>query len=228
VPVARLVDRLLTAAMSEWVLLNVLRFHRQDPDYRAQQAARIWRELPAPATAERRVGILGLGALGADAAAKLAALGFPVLGWSRRPKSLPEISTFSGDDGLAAMLPQTDILVCLLPLTPDTHGLIDQSLLGRLPRGAYLLNPARGGHVVDTDLLRALDSDQLAGAALDVFAPEPLPSEHPFWAHPKVVITPHAASMTIPASVAPQVVENLHRLRSGTPLLNLVDAAAGY
>jgi glyoxylate/hydroxypyruvate reductase A len=228
IPVARLVDTRLTQGMTEWVLLNVLRFHRQDPDYRAQQAARIWNELPAPDTARRRIGILGLGELGGDAARKLTALGFPVLGWSRRPKEFPGVETHHGADGLAAMLARSDILVCLLPLTPDTRGLLNAGSLGLLPRGAYLLNAARGGHVVQADLLAALDSGQLAGAALDVFEPEPLPPEHALWAHPKLVLTPHAASITIPRSAAPQVVENIHRARQGLPLLNRVDFGAGY
>ena len=228
IPVARLVDRLLTSAMSEWVLLNVLRFHRQDPAYRAQQTARVWDELPAPATEATRIGILGLGALGSDAARKLAALGFPVAGWSRRPKELDGVQCFHGAAGLDAMLAQSRFLVCLLPLTPDTRGIINARTLGLLPRGAFVLNAARGGHVEDAALLAALESGQVAAAALDVFEPEPLPPEHAYWGHPQVVMTPHAASITIPESVAPQVVENLRRARECAPLLNLVDFAAGY
>lgn len=228
IPVARLVDTRLTQGMTEWVLLNVLRFHRQDPEYRALQAARIWEELPAPDTAARRIGILGLGELGGAAAQALIALGFPVMGWSRRPKAMDGVECFHGAEGLSAMLPRTDILVCLLPLTPETRGIINARSLGLLPRGAFLLNAARGGHVVQPDLLAALDSGQVAGAALDVFEPEPLPPEHPFWTHPKVILTPHAASITIPRSAAPQVVENLRRAREGRPLINLVDFAAGY
>lgn len=228
IPVARLVDMRLTQGMTEWVLLNVLRFHRQDPEYRALQAARVWEELPAPDTAARRIGILGLGELGGAAARALVALGFPVMGWSRRPKMMEGVECFHGEEGLSAMLPLADILVCLLPLTPETRGIINARTLGLLPRGAYLLNAARGGHVVQPDLLAALDSGQVAGAALDVFEPEPLPPDHPFWTHPKVILTPHAASITIPRSAAPQVVENLRRAREGRPLINLVDFAAGY
>jgi glyoxylate/hydroxypyruvate reductase A len=228
VPVARLVDARLTQGMTEWVLLNVLRFHRQDPEYRAQQAARTWQELPAPDTASRRIGILGLGVLGGAAARALRGLGFPVIGWSRRPKALEGVACCHGADGLAAMVPRTDILVCLLPLTPETRGIIGGELLRSLPRGAYVINGGRGGHVVDADLLRALDTGQVAGAALDVFEPEPLPAAHPYWSHPKVFVTPHAASMTIPRSAAPQVVDNIHRMRAGRPLINLVDPAAGY
>jgi glyoxylate/hydroxypyruvate reductase A len=228
IPVARLVDRMLTTQMGEWVLLNVLRFHRQDPDYRALQRERTWLELPAPVTAERRIGILGLGELGGHAAGLLRGLGFPVMGWSRRPKQIAGVETFHGAEGLAAMAARTDILICLLPLTPETRGIVDARLLGALPRGAFVINGARGAHVVDADLLAALDGGQVAGAALDVFQPEPLPPEHPFWGHPKVFMTPHAASITIPASAAPQVVENLRRAREGRPLINLVDFSAGY
>jgi glyoxylate/hydroxypyruvate reductase len=228
VPVARLKDERLTTAMGEWVLLNVLRFHRQDAEYRAQQAARIWNELPAPDTAQRRVGFLGLGQLGAHAAGLVRALGFPVLGWTRTPRDVPGVQCFNGADGLRAMLGQTDILVCLLPLTPDTRGIINHETLSLLPRGAHLINAARGGHVVADDLLAALNSGHLAGAALDVFEPEPLPADHAFWTHPKVLVWPHASSITIPSSAAPQVVENIRRLREGRPLINLVDASTGY
>ncbi len=228
VPVARLKDRLLTAAMSEWVLLNVLRFHRQDGAYRAQQAAAVWHELPAPSTDARRIGVLGLGELGLDAARKLAALGFPVAGWSRQPKAVPGITGHHGPDGFDAILRRSDILLCLLPLTPQTRGILNAAAFARMPRGAFLLNSARGGHVVQPDLLAALDSGHLAGAALDVTDPEPLPPEHALWRHPKIILTPHASSITIPASVAPQVVENLRRARAGEALLNLVDFAQGY
>lgn len=228
VPVARLVDARLTQAMTEWVLLNVLRFHRQDPEYRELQRRRRWEELPAPDTAARRIGILGLGELGGAAARALLALGFPVMGWARRPKAMPGVETFHGPDGLGAMAARADMLVCLLPLTPETRGVIDARLLGAMRPGGYLLNAARGGHMVAADVLAALESGHLAGAALDVFEPEPLPPESPFWTHPKVILTPHAASITIPASAAPQVVENIHRARAGRPLINLVDFSAGY
>jgi len=228
VPVARLKDARLTQGMTEWVLLNVLRFHRQDPECRALQAARRWEELTAPDTASRRVGVLGLGELGGAAAAALLALGFAVMGWSRTPKERPGVECFHGPDGFDAVLRRSDVLVCLLPLTPETRGVLNRRTLGLLPRGAFLLNAARGGHVVQDDLLAALDDGHVAGAALDVFEPEPLPPDHPFWAHPRVVMTPHAASLTIPSSAAPQVAENLRRARSGQPLINLVDFGAGY
>jgi glyoxylate/hydroxypyruvate reductase A len=213
IPVARLKDERLTSGMTEWVLLNVLRFHRQDLDYRAQQAARLWDELPAPEIAAARA---------------CQALGFPVQGWTRSQREVDGVTTFHGEGGLAAMLARTDILVCLLPLTPQTRGIVDARCLALLPRGAFLINAARGGHVVAGDLLAALDSGHIAAAALDVFEPEPLPADHPFWGHPRVLVWPHAASITIPSSAAPQVVDNLRRAREGQPLLNLVDFSAGY
>ena len=228
IPVARLKDVLLTSAMAEWVLLNVLRFHRQDPEYRALQQRKEWLELSAPSTSERRIGILGIGELGSASAHVLTSLGFPVMGWSRSPKALRGVQTFHGADGLMAMAAQTDILICLLPLTPQTRGVLNAKLLSALPRGAYVINGARGGHMVAEDLLAALDSGHLSGAALDVFEPEPLPPESPFWSHPKVFLTPHAASITIPSSVAPQVVENIHNMRAGRQLINLVDFRVGY
>jgi len=228
IPVARLKDVLLTSAMAEWVLLNVLRFHRQDPEYRALQQRKEWLELSAPSTAERRIGILGIGELGSASARVLGSLGFPVMGWSRSAKTLPGVQTFHGADGLMAMAAQSDILICLLPLTPQTRGVLNAKLFSALPRGAYVINGARGGHMVAEDMLAALDSGHIAGAALDVFEPEPLPAESPFWSHAKVFLTPHAASITIPSSVAPQVVENILNMRAGRPLINLVDFSLGY
>ena len=228
IPVARLKDVLLTSAMAEWVLLNVLRFHRQDPEYRALQQRKEWLELSAPSTSERRIGILGIGELGSASARVLGSLGFPVMGWSRSAKTLAGVQTFHGADGLMAMAAQSDILICLLPLTPETRGVLNTKLLSALPRGAYVINGARGGHMVAQDMLAALDSGHIAGAALDVFEPEPLPPESPFWSHPKVFLTPHAASITIPSSVAPQVVENIHNMRAGRALINLVDFSLGY
>jgi glyoxylate/hydroxypyruvate reductase A len=228
IPVARLKDVLLTSAMAEWVLLNVLRFHRQDPEYRALQQRKEWLELSAPSTSERRIGILGIGELGSASARVLGSLGFPVMGWSRSAKTLAGVQTFHGADGLMAMAAKTDILICLLPLTPETRGVLNAKLLSALPRGAYVINGARGGHMVAQDMLAALGSGHIASAALDVFEPEPLPPESPFWSHPKVFLTPHAASITIPSSVAPQVVENIHNMRAGRPLINLVDFRLGY
>lgn len=228
VPIARLVDPYMTEAMSEYVLTQVLRIHRQDFAYRAQQSARVWRELPQPNAAERRVGVLGLGELGSDAARKLAVLGFRVAGWSRRERRLPGIESFHGPEGLLALARRSDILVCLLPLTPDTVGILDARLFAAMPKGAAIVNAARGRHLVEADLLAALESGQLSAAVLDVFEEEPLPATHPLWSHPKVVVTPHAAAATHAPTAAAGVAENLRRLADGRPLINLVDPAVGY
>ena len=228
VPIARLVDPYMTEAMSEYVLTQVLRLHRQDFAYRAQQRARSWRELPQPNASERRVGVLGLGELGSDAARKLAVLGFAVGGWSRRERRLPGIESFHGPDGLMALARRSGILVCLLPLTRDTTGILDARLFAAMPKGSAIVNAARGRHLVEADLLSALESGQLSAAVLDVFDQEPLPAEHPFWNHEKIIVTPHAAAATHAPTAAAGVAENLRRLGDGRPLINLVDLARGY
>ena len=228
VPLVRLVEATLTGQMSEYAILGILRHHRMLAGYGAAQAARSWgRKLP-PDTGATPVGLLGLGVTGADCAAKVAGLGFPVRGWSRAPRAVPGIDSFHGPDGLEPMLAESRFLVCLLPLTPETRGIINARTLAALPRGAYVINAARGGHVVDADLLAAIDSGHIAGAMLDVFDHEPLPSDHPYWAHPNVTVTPHIAGLCVPRLMAPQIVENVRRARAGRPLLNRVDRARGY
>ncbi|MGE0719669.1 MAG: 2-hydroxyacid dehydrogenase [Alphaproteobacteria bacterium] len=227
-PLARLVDPSMTAEMSEYIVMQVLRFHRQEPLYARQQRDKVWEVHGQPNPHTRGVGVMGLGELGRDALAKLAPFGFALRGWSRTKRTLPGVECFAGAEGLPAFLARTDILVNLVPLTAETEDMIDAKLLAALPAGAFLVNCARGRHVVDADLLAALDSGHLAGAALDVFREEPLPVDHPFWSHPRVIMTPHSAALTNPATAAPQIVENLRRLSGGMPLLNLVDRARGY
>ena len=230
VPVTRIVDPMLTAGITEYVLLHVLRYHRFLPTLEAQQRERQWKmrfdlhRLPA----ERRIGILGLGVMGADSAAKLAALGFAVAGWSRTEKSLPGVESFHGPDGLAPFLARTDILVCLLPLTPATEGILCAANFAHLPEGAFLINAGRGGHLVDADLLAALETGRIAHATLDVFHTEPLPDDHPFWAHPRITVTPHNAAISDPRSIVGQVIDNIRRFEAGRPLVNQVDTAQGY
>ena len=228
IPVVRLVDEVLTRRMTQYIVHAVLWHYRRVADYAAAQARAEWAPIEPEPGDRARVGILGLGALGTDAAEKLLTLGCQVGGWSRRPKTTPGVTCHHGAGGLGAFLAQSDILVCLLPLTPQTTGLVDAAFLAQMPRGAYLINPARGGLVVDDDLLAALESGRLSGAALDVFNEEPLPAAHPYWTHPKVVVTPHMASRTDVVSAAPQITENVRRARAGEPLLNLVDREAGY
>ena len=228
VPIVRLVDPHMTDAMSEYVVLQVLRLHRRDLDYRAQQEAGVWRELDQQNAAERRVGILGLGELGQDAAKKLTALGFDVAGWSRSGKDIAGIASYAGAAGLAPLLRRSEILVCLLPLTAETEGILNTSTLALLPRGAALVNAARGAHLVEDDLLAGLASGQVSAAVLDVFRGEPLPADHPFWHHPRVIMTPHVAAFTNPTTAAPIILDNIRRFEDGRPLLNRIDPARGY
>lgn len=228
VPIVRLVDPGLTAGMSEYVLLHALRYHRSLPELEAQQHRREWRQRLYPLAKHRKIGIMGLGVLGADAAAKLRALDFDVAGWSQSPKSLPGVTSFHGTDGLAPFLARSEILVCLLPLTAETRGILDARLFARLPKGAFLINAARGQHLVDADLLAALESGQIAHATLDVFHTEPLPTDHPFWSHPKVTVTPHVASLTQPETAIPVVLDGIRRHKAGLPIPNTVDLKRGY
>lgn len=230
VTITRVVDPYLTSAMTEYVVLHVLRHHRGQPALDAQQRAHVWddRASSLRQADEQPVGIMGLGELGRAAADALAALGFDVAGWSRSPKEIPGIRCFHGADGLEDFLDRTRILVCLLPLTPETEGILDARLFDRLPDGASLINAARGGHLVEDDLLAALESGRIAHATLDVFRTEPLPDDHPFWDHPAVTVTPHNASITDPRSVVSQILENVARAEAGRPLLHTVDRAAGY
>ena len=228
VPITRIMDDGLVGQMSEYAIYWALRHHRDIDKYAASQRAKQWKVEDFVDTLHRRIGILGLGTIGQDTAMKFAALGFPTAGWSRTQKTLPGIETFHGADGLGRLLARSDILVNVLPLTRDTKGLLDAKLFAALPRGAYLINMARGGHVVDDDLLAALDSGHLSGAVLDVFNTEPLPSEHRYWTHPKVHVTPHIAGATNPRTASPGVIENIKRLRAGKPLINTVDPKTGY
>jgi glyoxylate/hydroxypyruvate reductase A len=227
-PIARVVDPAQADEMTAYVMAVVLARHRQLDAFRREQEAGRWTWLPYRYVTDLRVGVMGLGALGVPVAERLALCGFPVAGWSRRPKALARVECFSGPAGLDRFLARTDMLICLLPLTPDTAGILDRDLFARLPRGAQVVNAGRGGHLVDADLIAALDDGRLGGATLDVFRQEPLPADHPFWRHPKIAITPHVASLARPDSVADQIIDNLRRLRADEPLRNLVDRRAGY
>lgn len=227
-PLVRMVDPTLVSGMVEFVVLGVLAWHRSLFAYKAQQQSRIWRQLPQMPTGQRRVGLLGLGELGAASAQALVALGFDVAGWSRTAKCLPGVACFHGPAGLDALLARSDVLVCLLPLTPETHGILNRRTLGLLPRGACLINAARGAHLVEDDLIPLLDSGQLSAAMLDVFTVEPLPADHPFWDHPSITILPHAAAATHPSTAAHIIAANIRRDRSGQPMENQVDRSRGY
>ncbi|MDZ7710697.1 MAG: glyoxylate/hydroxypyruvate reductase A [Roseovarius sp.] len=227
IPLARMVDHGLTQGMVEWVTGHVLRHHLGMDTHILHQDG-IWRPDAPPLAQDRRVSVLGLGALGAACARMLATLGFPVTGWSRSPKDIDGLRCLSGADGLDTALAEADILVLLLPLTPETDTLLDAPRLARLPEGAVILNPGRGPLIDDDALLAALDAGALGHATLDVFRVEPLPPDHPFWAHPRVTVTPHIASETRPETAAEVIAENIRRGEAGAPLLHLVDREAGY
>ncbi len=228
VPIVRMVEPGLTAGMTEFVLMSVLTHHRFMLDYAEQRRNKVWREIDQVPPWDRRVGIMGLGVLGGDVAEKLVALRFDVAGWSRSPKDLPGVAGFHGPGGFIPFLNRSDILVCLLPLTAETTGILDAHAFAALPEGAALVSVGRGAQVVEADLLAALDSGHLDGATLDVFREEPLAEDSPFWDHPRVVVTPHVASMTIARGACAFVIDNIRRFEAGQPLLHVVDLDQGY
>ncbi|RRQ48326.1 glyoxylate/hydroxypyruvate reductase A [Maribacter algicola] len=228
VPITRVVDPYLASDMSEHVLAVILAELKNFNTYKLQQVASEWNPRIYRRIKDVRVGIMGLGELGALTANDLVKFGFTVQGWSRSKKKLKNVETFAGKSELEAFLSMTEILVCLLPLTPETEGILNKDVFSKLPKDAYVINVARGGHVVDRDLLEALDREHLSGACLDVYHQEPLPKEHPFWTHPKIFMTPHYASVSDTDSVVPQILENYDRLRKGKELLNTVNIKKGY
>ncbi|WP_112323925.1 2-hydroxyacid dehydrogenase [Oceanibium sediminis] len=227
-PLTRMSDDGLRLGMIDWVSGHVLRHHLgMDAHILGQDG--VWRNDTIPPLArDRRVGVLGLGALGAACAQALARHGFAVSGWSRRAKAVEGVRSAHGDAGLAMVLAQSEILVLLLPLTPDTRHIINAATLAELPKGAIIINPGRGPLIDDDALLAALDAGHIGHATLDVFATEPLPAEHPYWAHPRVTVTPHIASATRPETAAEVIAANILRGERGEPLLYPVDRAAGY
>ena len=233
VPMARVAHSDLTMRVTEYVVLHVLMHHRRQRLYEAQQRERLWRVHDQPAASEVAVSIMGLGVIGREAAGALARLGFQVAGWSRTPKSLAGVETFHGEAGRDPFLARTKILVCLLPRTPNTEGLLNLGLFRKLRRdgaadGAFLISAARGQLQVDADIIAALNEGTLAGATLDVFPQEPLPTPSPLWLHPKVMITPHNAGDISPRVFAPHVIAQIERFERGQPLDNQIDRHRGY
>src|SRR3954464_1997305 len=214
--------------MTEYVVMHVLRFHRDMPAYQAAQAKREWRRMPIVRPEQRRVGFLGFGMMAKAPALVLQSLGFKVSAWVRSPRQAAEVPLFHGRDQLASFLGQTDIAVCLLPLTPETEGIFCARTFAMMPRGAMLVNVGRGRHVVEKDLIAALDSGQLSYAALDALYPEPLPPESPLWAHPRITVMPHVARRPTVAQLVIEIVANIRSLESGGPLLQEVDIKLGY
>lgn len=235
-PLVRFVDNDLTMRMAEYVVLNVLYHHRRMTEFRELQTRRTWTYLPEPAARDIRVGIMGLGVLGTAAAAALRPFGYQLCGWTRTPKALEGVTCFTGTHQLDPFLAETDIAVVLLPLTPQTRGLLNRSFLrklslrGRSPLlpGPVLINAGRGGLQVDADVLSALNAGELYAASLDVFETEPLPPPNPLWAHPRVVITPHNAAESAPAAIARYAVRQIKTHARGGKLENVVHRARGY
>ncbi|SOY91630.1 Glyoxylate/hydroxypyruvate reductase A [Cupriavidus taiwanensis] len=228
VPIVRMVEPGIINGMVEYVSLAVLALHRDFFDYVAAKAARIWDPLEVPPASARTVGVMGMGALGCAVLERLASYGFNLRGWNRSVREIEGVESFAGPDQLQPFLAGCDMLICLLPLTPATRGILNRELFSLLPAGAALINVGRGPHLVDADLLEALDSGRLSRAILDVTEPEPLPAEHPFWTHPRVFLTPHVASMTQPESAAPILLENVRRHQRGEPLADVIDRYRGY
>ena len=227
-PVVRMVETGIIKGMVEYATLAVLSIHRDWRTYLDQQREGHWQVHRVHPASSRRVGVLGLGVLGRAVLESLGGFGFSCAGWSRSPQQIEGVDCYAGADGLQQFLARTDILICLLPLTDRTRGILSKPLFDQLPRGAAVINLGRGGHLVQQDLLQALDEGQVGKAILDVCEPEPLPPGHPFWAHPKVVLTPHIASMTQPETAVEAVIDNIRRHREGLPMVGLVDRTRGY
>lgn len=227
-PVVRLLDPGITRGMCEYASFAVLSLHRDMLRYRQQQLARCWQAHLLQPAAQRRVGVMGLGQQAQQILATLRPLGFALSGWARSAHRIDGVQCFAGNQQLPAFLSQCDILLCVLPLTEQTQGILDRELFRQLPRGAALINMGRGGHLVEQDLLDALASGQLSGAVLDVLQQEPAPAEHPFWDHPQILLTPHIAAMTQPQSAFAVLLDNIRRHQRGEPMLGQIDRTLGY
>jgi glyoxylate/hydroxypyruvate reductase A len=228
IPLVRMVEPGIINGMVEYVSLAVLALHRDFFDYVTQKAARSWNALEVPPASARTIGVMGMGSLGCAVLERLASYGFTLRGWNRSPRTMEGVQSFAGADQLQPFLAGCDILICLLPLTAATKGILNRDLFAALPAGASLINVGRGPHLVDADLLAALDSGHLSRAILDVTDPEPLPPDHAFWTHPRVFVTPHVASMTQPETAAPILLENIRRHQRGEPLAGVIDRGRGY
>lgn len=227
-PVVRLLDPGITRGMCEYASFAVLSLHRDMLRYRQQQVARCWQAHVLQPSSSRRIGVMGLGTQAREILKTLKPMGFALSGWARSRHQLPGVECYAGAAQLPAFLSQCDILLCVLPLTEHTHGILDRRLFERLPRGAALINMGRGGHLVEQDLLDALDSGQLSGAVIDVLQQEPAPVDHPFWAHPQILLTPHIAAMTQPESAFGVLLDNIRRHQKGEPMLGQIDRSQGY
>ena len=228
VPVVRLLDAGLAPQMAEYAVYAVLRFHRRMRDYEQQQRHRMWNQLAPMAASRWSVGVMGTGVIGGLILKHLVSMGYRACGWSRSGKSIDGVESFAGEAEMDAFLSNCRVVINVLPLTPLTKGILGRRTFDAMPRGSYVVNIGRGAHLVEDDLLAALDSGQIAGAMLDVFNHEPLPQSSPLWSHPKVIVTPHIAGVTIAAEAEAQVIENVKRMERGEAPVGVVDRAKGY
>ena len=228
IPIIRTTSKDLSIRMREYVTLHVLRLHRRLPELEAAQNLKEWKQIIEPPADKRSIGIMGLGTLGADCAKTLASIGFAVSGWSKTQKNIDYVDCFWGDNQRDTFLNKAEILVCMLPLTPLTKGILNYSLFAKLPKGASIINVSRGQHLVENDLLKALESQQITSATLDVFHEEPLPRKHPFWTHPNILVTPHIASLIDPIAGGKSIAENLKKFIAGEYVKNLVPPGRDY
>jgi len=228
IPIIRLGDAGMGLQMAEYVTHAVLRYFRRFDDYERQARAGIWAALPPYNREDFAIGVLGLGALGMRVIEALAPFGFPLRGWSRTEKRIDGVQCYQGLDGLDTFLRGSRVLVCMLPLTPETNNLIDRSNLGKLPAGAYVINVARGAHIAEPELLSLIKSGHIAAATLDVFRNEPLPAQHPFWQEPRITITPHISALTLRRESVQQIADKIRSFESGQPVADIVDRNLGY